>query len=65
MLLNNKDINLTNDPLNGFVKYNLSYLQHSKEASFVTAKKSLACGNQKIISHDRKSLIQQGREHII
>lgn len=31
MLLNSKDINLTNDPLNEYVKYNLSYLQHAKE----------------------------------
>lgn len=31
MLLSSKDINLTNDPLNGYVKYNLSYLQHAEE----------------------------------
>jgi hypothetical protein len=26
-----KNINLINDPLNGYVKYNLSYWQHAKE----------------------------------
>lgn len=30
MFLNSNDINLTNDPLNGYVKYNLSYLQQAK-----------------------------------
>lgn len=31
MFLNNKDINLTNDPLNGFVKYNSKLLATLKE----------------------------------
>lgn len=31
MLVNSKDINLTNDPVNGYVKYNLRYLQNAKE----------------------------------
>lgn len=63
--MNSKDINLTNDPLNGYVKYNLNYLQHAKERHHSLLPNSLACGNQKIISLDRNSLIQQGREHII
>lgn len=35
MFLNIKDINLTNDPLNGYVKYNLNYLQHAKERNII------------------------------